>query len=76
MLDVRVDGNLKVTAAEKLVSFGLTVSDAVRILLTRAVKEGGLPAELTVDEQTYDDWFREGSAGARRSASAHSRRRS
>jgi DNA-damage-inducible protein J len=58
MLHVRVDDNLKVAAAEKLTSLGLTVSDAVRIPLTRVVKEGGLPAGLTVDEQAYDDWFR------------------
>jgi DNA-damage-inducible protein J len=37
---------------------GLTLSDAVRILLTRVAKEGGLPPGLTVTEETYDDWFR------------------
>jgi DNA-damage-inducible protein J len=43
MLHVRVDEQLKTEAAEKLANVGLTVSDAVRILLTRIAKEGGFP---------------------------------
>ncbi len=43
MLHVRVDDNLKAEATEQLSAVGLTISDAVRILLTRVVKEGGLP---------------------------------
>ena len=58
MLHVRVDDKLKAEAAEKLADFGLTVSDAVRILLTRIAKEGALPAGLTADPKAYDAWFR------------------
>ena len=58
MLHVRVDDKLKTAAAEKLASLGLTVSDAVRILLTRVVKEGALPAGFTADPEAYDTWFR------------------
>jgi DNA-damage-inducible protein J len=58
MLHVRVDDKLKAEAAEKLANFGLTVSDAVRILLTRVAKEGGLPAGLTADADAHDAWFR------------------
>jgi len=58
MLHVRIDDELKTQASERLTSFGLTVSDAVRILLTRVVKEGGLPAGLTADPDAYDAWFR------------------
>jgi DNA-damage-inducible protein J len=58
MLHVRVDDKLKAQATEKLATFGLTVSDAVRILLTRIAKEGALPAELTADPESYDAWFR------------------
>jgi DNA-damage-inducible protein J len=58
MLHVRVDDKLKTAAAEKLANFGLTVSDAVRILLTRVAKEGSLPAGLTADPEAYDAWFR------------------
>lgn len=59
MLHVRVDDKLKADAAEKLADVGLTVSDAVRILLTRVSKEGGLPAGLTTDQVAHDTWFRE-----------------
>lgn len=58
MLHVRVDEQLKAEATETLANFGLTVSDAVRILLTRIAKEGGLPAGLTADPDTHDAWFR------------------
>jgi DNA-damage-inducible protein J len=58
MLHIRVDDKLKADATEKLASFGLTVSDAVRILLTRIVNEGGLPTGLTADPEAYDVWFR------------------
>ena len=43
MLHVRVDEQLKAEATEALAGVGLTLSDAVRILLTRIVSEGGLP---------------------------------
>ncbi|GAA4337990.1 hypothetical protein GCM10023144_34460 [Pigmentiphaga soli] len=58
MLHVRVDEQLKAQATEVLANVGLTVSDAVRILLTRVTKEGGLPAGLTTDPQAHDVWFR------------------
>ena len=58
MLHVRVDDQLKADATKTLANLGLTVSDAVRILLTRIAKEGGLPAGLTTDPDAYDAWFR------------------
>jgi DNA-damage-inducible protein J len=58
MLHVRVDDRLKVEAAQRLSNVGLTISDAVRILLTRVAREGGLPAGLAVDPEAYDAWFR------------------
>ena len=58
MLHVRVDDRLKAQAADALSGVGLTLSDAVRILLTRVAAEGGLPAGLTVDPAAYDVWFR------------------
>jgi DNA-damage-inducible protein J len=45
-------------ACRKLESIGLTVSDAVRVLLTRVAQEGALPAGLATDPKTYDAWFR------------------
>ena len=58
MLHVRVDNQLKNKAADTLASVGLTLSDAVRILLTRVAAEGGLPAGLTADPEAHDKWFR------------------
>lgn len=58
MLHIRIDDQLKAAASEKLAGVGLTISDAVRILLTRVVRDGGLPAGLTMDEAAYDSWFR------------------
>ena len=58
MLHVRVDDRLKTEAAERLSKVGLTISDAVRILLTRVAREGGLPAGLAVDPDVHNAWFR------------------
>ena len=58
MLHVRVDDQLKAQATDVLAGVGLTLSDAVRILLTRVATEGGLPAGLTTDPDAYDAWFR------------------
>ncbi len=58
MLHVRVDDHLKSQAANALAGVGLTLSDAVRILLTRIAAEGGLPAGLTADPDAHDAWFR------------------
>jgi DNA-damage-inducible protein J len=58
MLHVRIDDELKLQATETLAKFDLTVSDAVRIFLTRVAREGALPAGLTADPEAYDVWFR------------------
>ncbi|CAM3238175.1 type II toxin-antitoxin system RelB/DinJ family antitoxin [Paracoccus nototheniae] len=58
MLHVRVDDHLKAQASSALAGVGLTLSDAVRILLTRVAAEGGLPAGLTANPESYDSWFR------------------
>jgi DNA-damage-inducible protein J len=58
MLHIRIDDRLKSEAVNALAGVGLTVSDAVRILLTRVAAEGGLPAGLTADPDAYDAWFR------------------
>nr|WP_288120437.1 type II toxin-antitoxin system RelB/DinJ family antitoxin [Thiomonas sp.] len=43
MVHVRVDENVKAQAAETLASMGLTVSDAIRVFLTRVVADKELP---------------------------------
>lgn len=58
MLHIRVDEQLKAQAIDALSNVGLTLSDAVRILLTRVAAEGGLPAGLTADPDAHDAWFR------------------
>lgn len=37
---------------------GLSISDAVRILLTRLAKESALPAGLTAAPDAYGAWFK------------------
>jgi len=58
MLNVRVDDRIQAEATEKLAVLGLTVADAVRLLLTSIAQEGELPAGLTSDPDAYDAWFR------------------
>jgi DNA-damage-inducible protein J len=48
MLHVRVDEEIKAQASEALASMGLSVSDAVRILLKRVVNDQAFPLELKV----------------------------
>ena len=48
MVHVRVDEQLKAQATETLAAMGLSVSDAVRVFLTRVVADGQLPFALKV----------------------------
>jgi DNA-damage-inducible protein J len=48
MLHIRVDDELKGQASEVLAAMGLSVSDAVRILLKRVVNDQAFPLELKV----------------------------
>jgi DNA-damage-inducible protein J len=48
MLHIRVDQDLKTRAVETLDKMGLSLSDAVRLLLTRIVVEEALPFEVRV----------------------------
>ena len=43
LVQARIDGAVKEEAAAVLAAMGLTVSDAVRLLLTRVAQEGALP---------------------------------
>lgn len=58
LVQTRIDPALKARAAAVLDHMGLTVSDAVRILLTRIANEGTVPFELTTDPAVHDTWFR------------------
>jgi DNA-damage-inducible protein J len=48
MVHIRVDGEVKDQAAEALAAMGLTVSDAVRMLLTRIAAEKVMPFEIRI----------------------------
>ena len=48
MLHVRIDDALKAEASLALEAMGMSVSDAVRILLTRVVSDQAFPLELKV----------------------------
>lgn len=58
IVQARIDAEIKEQAGAVLENMGLTISDAVRILLTRVAKEGVLPAGLTTDPAAHDAWFR------------------
>jgi DNA-damage-inducible protein J len=57
-VQTRIDADVKEQATVVLENMGLTVSDAVRILLTRTAKEGALPMELLANSEAHDAWFR------------------
>lgn len=48
MVHVRVDGKVRDTAAKALASMGISVSDAVRMLLVRVAAEKAMPFEVRV----------------------------
>lgn len=58
LIQTRIDADVKERASAVFERMGLTVSDAVRILLTRTAREGVAPMELLVERQAYDQWFR------------------
>ncbi|MGB6744691.1 MAG: type II toxin-antitoxin system RelB/DinJ family antitoxin [Terracidiphilus sp.] len=52
MVHIRVDQKVKAKAAKTLAAMGLTVSDAVRLLLTRVAAEKAMPFEVRVPNRT------------------------
>ena len=58
LVQARIDPGIRDRATAVLQNMGLTVSDAVRIFLTRTAIEGALPLELVVGTDAHDAWFR------------------
>ncbi|MEZ2133055.1 MULTISPECIES: type II toxin-antitoxin system RelB/DinJ family antitoxin [unclassified Sinorhizobium] len=58
LVHTHIDAAIKDRAAAVLEGMGLTVSDAVRILLTRTANEGALPLELFSSSDVHDPWLR------------------
>jgi DNA-damage-inducible protein J len=52
MVHVRMDENLKAQAAETLAAMDLTISDAIRVFLTRVVADNALPFALQAPNAT------------------------
>jgi DNA-damage-inducible protein J len=58
LVQTRIDAEIRDRASAVLANMGLTVSDVVRILLTRTANEGALPLELLSGSEAHDAWFR------------------
>jgi len=56
LVQTRIDPAVKERATAVLEELGITISDAVRILLTRTANEGALPFALANDA-AHDAWF-------------------
>lgn len=52
MVHVRLDEKVKAKAEKALAAMGLSISDAVRVLLTRVAAEKALPFEVKVPNAT------------------------
>lgn len=52
MVHVRIDEKIKAQATETLASMGLTISDAIRVFLTRVVADKELPFVLKAPNAT------------------------
>ncbi len=52
MVHIRVDEKVKRRAAKTLAAMGISVSDAVRMLLVRVAAEKALPFDVKVPNQT------------------------
>lgn len=58
LVQTHVDADVTARASAILEATGLTVSDAVQILLTRTAQDGALPFELDANPAAYDAWYR------------------
>jgi len=52
LVQTRINAEIKEEAAEVLQAIGLTVSDAVRLMLTRVAREKALPFEPLIPNKT------------------------
>ncbi len=63
LVQARIDSEVKEEASTVLAAMGLTVSDAVRMLLTRIAREKALPFEPLVPNETTLAAMRDARAG-------------
>jgi DNA-damage-inducible protein J len=67
MVHIRIDKRVKSRATKALSAMGLSVSDAVRVLLTRVAAEKALPFELRVPNAATVAAMKEARAGGLKS---------
>lgn len=60
----RIDQDVKEQAARALAGMGLSVSDAIRLLLTRVAAEKALPFDVKVPNAETEDAMTESARGA------------
>lgn len=58
VVQIRIDPSIRDKASVGLSQMGLSVSDAMRIVLTRTATEGHFPIEMLADQKDYNDWFK------------------
>ncbi|MCY4025294.1 MAG: type II toxin-antitoxin system RelB/DinJ family antitoxin [Acidobacteria bacterium] len=63
LVQARIDGAVKEEAAAVLAAMGLTVSDAVRLLLTKVAQEKALPFALLVPNAVTIEAMKEARRG-------------
>ena len=63
LVQARIDGVIKEEAAAVLAAMGLTISDAVRLLLTRVAHEKALPFEPLIPNAVTVAAMKEARAG-------------
>ena len=63
LVQTRIDGEIKREAAAVLASIGLTVSDAVRLMLTRVAREHALPFDPLIPNETTVAAMKDARAG-------------
>jgi DNA-damage-inducible protein J len=63
LIQTRIDGAIKEEAAAVLAAMGLTVSDAVRLLLTKIAREHAFPFDPLIPNATTVSAMKEARAG-------------
>lgn len=63
IVQARIDGAIKEEAAAVLAAIGLTVSDAVRLMLTKVAREHALPFDPLIPNATTVAAMKESRAG-------------
>ncbi len=58
LIETRIDSNVGDRASAVLNRMGLTLSDAVHMLLTRVADDGSFPFDLACAGEAHDVWFR------------------